>query len=174
MPITKETIAARWRSRHDLKMRHADLAEGKGIVEPTYARFLAADVDVEDYRYVADEAGPLIKQAQDRLMWGHRLHQSTSPFAELMFRIDRALDKVEPFDLTGTNKGENPYSNTDWEWMRRMRDIRMGRIPYPPAPSRLKAIERMNKQPAKRRKKLKNRTREERIADLRAALAKQE
>lgn len=190
MPITNAARAAAYKAIREKKLRKAELARGieqydedktPGVISATPAAYISSHKHVPDYAYVPDEVGDLAQQAQSRLMWGHRGMCREPPFLESLLLYEHALAKAKP---------PKPPKPQPTEFEQRMHDIRRGRASYPPAPSRRLMLMRMRMRsshpPASstkvslespstlsRRRKMKNRSREERLADLQAALRKQ-
>lgn len=162
MPWGEQAWAASARARHKRKHRQAGLARGPkgseqmGAPDATAARFLSATAFVEDFRYVEDDGDDLIVQARARLMWGHRLTQRGAPFDEIVTRFEWALDTQ---DVNRALLEERRLRRN--ERMKTFRDK---------AKAKAKVKEWNAPVKTKRRKKLKNRTRQERIEDLRQAI----
>jgi hypothetical protein len=152
------------------------------FIAATPAGYMSARTHVDDHLFVEDgrmDTDVLVDQARSGLVWGRRLGRtpSAAPFAEPLLRYERAVarSKRKPGVMT------SPVATS--QWIRTMNDMKHGRIPYPKLvrdetawsgrPGGVKRKKGVSvEETLARRKKLKNRTRAERIADLRAALKK--
>lgn len=153
-------------TQHERRMRQARLAQGekngKFSIDATPAAFLPYAVHVHDFAYLENELGDLIEQAQARLMWGARLWPGDRPFYEELTRLDCETRQAKPLKPT----------ESDLMVQRRWHE-HLDRVAAQEEERRARPIQ-VTASTISGRLNMRNRTREERIADLRKALANQE
>lgn len=189
-PFPTQARVAALRHRHGRTLRQAQLASGAkkgsktGVVDATLARFWSPYHYVPDYEFIENDSAQIIKRAQRQLMWAHRLAHSEPPFTETLLLFERGL-KAQPREAV-----EKAIRDERWRQSVERRDARRAKrkgmaytrptvvvkastpVPPPPSPPPLKP---KRGRPTKAEeiakvKRLKKRTREERIADLQRAL----
>jgi hypothetical protein len=151
-----------------------------GKIGGTPALFRSVKEHIDEYQYVeewGEDARDLAVRARAGLMWGRRLGGTppAPPFGDIVAKYELLMERAKP----KPGRMKSPVAVT--AWMRKMDDIKNGRIPYP-KPRLLRDATRFQGRPKgpsfqetiEKRNKLKNRTRAERIADLRAALEQQQ
>ena len=111
----------------------------------TPARLLHVRTHVPECHYLADESKAVLREAQQRLVWAHRLIQPLRPLTEPVFLYEVALDRAAKKERDKNPRWPQPEKPpVDREFMARMEAVRM-RKPIVPKPARKLA------QPKKRR-----------------------
>lgn len=132
----------------------AILASGRGSqsqIAASPARWLPPDFEVSDFEFVDNnDAERFVARAQKYLVYGDRLSRRCTPFFEVLLPLEVGGDKA-----LAKRRRKNP------RWPNRKQRVVKERQ-KPVTPGTISG-----------RRRMKNRTREERIADLRAALAKE-
>lgn len=184
MSVPTQVKVAAIRNARARTLRHAQMASGvskggkSGNVDASLARFWSPHRHVDDYAFVDVDCGGIVRDAQRRLVWAHRLVQTGPPFAEIVLAFDRAIKKQPAKDVEKAIKAER------WRRSVARRDAMRGKrkaqawtrptvkVEPPPKPKpkpkrrgRLTKVEELAKT-----KRLAKRTREQRIADLQRAL----
>jgi hypothetical protein len=168
MPITKATHAGAVRFRQERKQVGVELAQGgKGTLDASPAAFFSASVPVEDYRYIEieDEIDSLISAAKRRLMWGHRLIRPEHPFIEITSRWENVGEGLDVKAAILDHKQRIA--------LERVKERNKQRLVKEQLRYRPKTYESVPAVPRKPKPKNAVERREERIAALRKALAKE-
>ena len=163
-------------------LRHAQLASGisksgkGGNIQASLARFWSPHRHVDDYAFVDVDCEDIVRDAQRRLVWAHRLAHIEPPFAAIVLAFDRAIERQSAKDVKKAIKAERwRRSVARRDAMRGKRKARAWTRPTIKVEPQPKPKPKRRGRPTKaeelaKTKRLKKRTREERIADLQRAL----
>lgn len=171
------------RKRRAGMLKMAQLSSGvkkggkSGTVDATLARFWTPKRHVPDFEFVEDDSAELIRDAQRRVIWAHRLVSRQPPFAEALAHLEWALARLDPLAVTRmrTMEKQRQADEERRALIERQKAESYQRLYEPPTKP---PLVRKKRRPSKvdefaEVKRLKKRTREQRIGDLQRALERQ-
>ena len=148
---------------------------GEAEITPSKAAFLSAYIHIDEHHYLGEQTesvAELVKQARTGLVWGRSLTCSVreDPFIEPLTLYENAV-----------NRASAEYKKRDSYWRKNFEQKMLDPQHRAWTQAKVREWKRDKRRQSKegdapstvsRRKRMKNRTRDERIADLRQALMK--